>query len=488
MSETANQQTMFPPAGAVLPDVSQLLSQGGDQRIEMKPNGVNAYGFSPVAIGLDVLEFSASTSSTLSLPAFERLQDLRAELIEARASAPDDQVYQDRAERLRDRLLDSLGLAGRRHQRPEVILSPSGTDVHQIAAQLHALSDPRPTTIIMIDPVETGSGVYDALKRGAPQAQIVTVALRQPDTRLRTDEAVQADIEALLVQSIRQGRRILLVAVVGSKTGLVAPGADWLASLTRRYPLDLSVLLDACQMRHMPSFLGKALGEGYFVAVSGSKFLSGPAFSAALLVPVDRAVSLKRNPLIGSGVASTLRQDWPKDWATERLPSGANFGLLLRWEAALSELAAFHALDGYWKAQFYAALAEAVQAVLADSAVLSPVEIGSGADAQTEEAWDQSPTIFPFTVRAAAGSGRDYLSIEALKALHMQLMQAQPDGTAGVRLGQPVVCGHDAHGPIAALRLAASARLAVAASLYGADHVIDAAVAALRRVEAMARP
>ncbi len=488
MGDRSNHRATLRSGGMALPGVSDLLCQGGDDRIRLKNDGANSYGFSPSAIGLDVLEFSASTSSTVSHRAFEHIETIWRGLVDQLSSRPADEVYAEHVRSLRVRLLDALGLMGQGAERPEVILSPSGTDAHQIAAQLHAISEARPTTLIMMDPAETGSGVRDAMARGAPDARIETIGLRHADTTLRTAEAVEADVEARLVQAVRQGRRVLLVAVLGSKTGLIAPRLDRLAALSRRYPLDLTVLIDACQMRTDPSVLAYALREGFLVCITGSKFLTGPAFSAALLISVDRAARWKQDVRYGLGVASSLRQDWPGGWATGQLDSGANFGLLLRWEAALSELAAFQNLDPFWRAAFYAELAQAVQTALAQSSILSPVDIRLDRPSlpDLKDAWDRSPTVFPFCIRAPLGGAHDYMSLEALKALHGQLMRVLPDGRAGVRLGQPVVCGQDAHGPIGALRLAASARLAVAASLFGARSVIGAAVDALRRVEALA--
>jgi len=66
------------------------------------------------------------------------------------------------------------------------------------------------------------------------------------------------------------------------------------------------------------------------LCITGSKFFGGPAFSGALLVPAKVARKSGRFPM-------------------EEAP---NFGLLLRWEAALASLRAFRALPEEKTRQF----------------------------------------------------------------------------------------------------------------------------------------
>ena len=99
--------------------------------------------------------------------------------------------------------------------------------------------------------------------------------------------------------------------------------------------------------------------------------------------------------------------------------------------------------------------------------------------------WDEIPTIFPFLLRG--GDGR-LLRREETARVYAELPQDHcgrggPGSVAALRcqLGQPVPCGHRDSVPVSALRLCASARLAVeAASARSAGaQVIARAMSAL---------
>src|SRR5262249_61624503 len=119
------------------------------------------------------------------------------------------------------------------------------------------------------------------------------------------------------------------------------------------------------------SGLGRAslrayLEHGFMVAITGSKFLAGPTFSGALLVPRTLARKLRRQPLPPAFGAYSTRAEWPRGWTASRsLPDTANYGLLLRWEAALEELRAFGGIPEHEIAAFLLRVAGTVQARLA---------------------------------------------------------------------------------------------------------------------------
>ena len=138
------------------------------------------------------------------------------------------------------------------------------------------------------------------------------------------------------------GRRVLLILMDVSKTGLISPSPACALDLKRLYPEQVEVFVDACQLRLAPSTLRAYLEADCMVALTGSKFMTGPTFSAALLAPdgVARRLSAHRLPM--TLASHTARADWPQGWpGSEALPEGANFGLALRWQAALDEMAPF---------------------------------------------------------------------------------------------------------------------------------------------------
>jgi hypothetical protein len=152
--------------------------------------------------------------------------------------------------------------------------------------------------------------------------------------------------------------------------------------------------------------------------VSGSKFLGGPAFSGAVLVPEG---FLPDGPDIpwAPGMADHFALfDWPpalRDRIDGPFGARCNTGLGLRWEAALAELEVFCALDPALiemaKANFYG---ETRRQVLA-----SPrLEIDGSAG---------EPTIIPILMRDVGKGAAD----GALRQLRRE----------GLHLGQPVTIG-----------------------------------------------
>jgi selenocysteine lyase/cysteine desulfurase len=84
--------------------------------------------------------------------------------------------------------------------------------------------------------------------------------------------------------------------------------------LRDRFGDRVEVLIDACQFRIAPATLAAYLAQGFLVAITGSKFLGGPTFSGALLVPPQAAERLSaRLPHPGLR-AYSARAEWPPAW------------------------------------------------------------------------------------------------------------------------------------------------------------------------------
>ncbi len=468
-----------PVAADALPSIAAALCAGGDDRIALTARGVNAYGFSPVPLAAGRFEFSASTSSTLSAAAFHRLDRLRAEINGEIWRTPPAEVYADRIAGVRRRLTAALGLSGPWAAQPDIVLAPSGTDLHRLAAGLHRSLAERPVAILMAAPAETGSGVASALNAGNPDTALTAFEIRDADGSPSPAACVEAEIADRVRVESRRGRQVLLIAVDGSKTGLAVPGLAALEALAADYPRDLTVLVDACQLRTPPARIARYLACGFLVAVSGSKFLTGPAFSGALLIPRGLAVALSRRPVDAAWAAPGVRGDWPGDWTTDALPARPNFGLLFRWEAALTELDRFMAVAPERRVAFARRFADTVAARLAGSRRLTPV-LSADAPCRADPADDWfggAPTIFPFTLGD--------LGPEAVRRLHAGLMDNGDGAEASLKLGQAVTCGQVDGRPRAALRISLSARLSAeaCAAADGETRVLAAVAQAVDRVE-----
>jgi hypothetical protein len=292
---------------------------------------------------------------------------------------------------------------------------------------------------------------------GAVVGETLAVALRQPDGSPRPPAEVDADFEGACRQAIRASGRVLLVLVDVSKTGLIAPSPACAVDLKQRYGDALTVLVDACQFRLAAESLVDYLAADFLVALTGSKFVSGPAFSGALLLPDASGSRLKSQPLLPALGDYSARGDWPGGFVGRKiLPDLPNFGMLCRWRAALHELEAFRALPLLGVRTFLSGFASRITAAIEENTAFEPLETPAP-KRPSRSGWDGIATIFPFCVQDSAGA----LSLQRLQKLHERL-QNPPAGGA-VRLGQPVTIGWCEDQPFGALRISASARMVVEA-------------------------
>ncbi|MCX7113827.1 MAG: hypothetical protein NTX45_27880 [Proteobacteria bacterium] len=480
-----------------LPPTGQLLLEGGDGRIALDPEtGLNKYGCGPLP-NPRLLAFGSSTASTISGRAFAAADHLRDRLSDELSSSSCGEVYQRGLDRVRRELLALCGI----DKLPgiEVVIAASGTDLHALVAQYARRYGAARTGIIMMDPDETGCGIHAALGNRYPcpapsvryaddSQALVSVRLRRTDGNPRPQDEVDGEVEALANNAIRRGRRVLLIQLDVSKTGLLAPSMACIDRLQLQFADKLDVFVDACQFRIAPASLLAYLQRGCMVAVTGSKFLTGPSFSAALLVPKEVAGRL-RSAVMSS---SFPLAEWPLSWRVDGKPNHApNFGLLLRWEAALEEFRNFSTVSEQALVHFLQTFSHAIQRRLENDPMLEslpvlPVERFSST---AEKTWDGFPTIFPFLVFHAPY--KLPLSRDETSWIYRSLPRGsvQGDDALCCHLGQPVVCGFHNKIPVSALRLCLSARLIVEGIHEGgqpAASVIDKSMEALDKVKWLA--
>lgn len=483
--------------------------EGGDARIALDPDGLNKYGCPPLP-DPGLVALGSSTASVVSGAGFAAADRLRDRL--AQAAQPDAVLYARELERVRGELLGLCGISDMAGV--AAVFAASGTDVHLIAAQLAGAGSASQTLAIMAEAGETGSGVPAALAghhfsahaalggevaagtpiTGGAALEVATVPVRLPDGTPRPAADVDAEVETVVAAAA--GRRVLLTLVDVSKSGLIAPSPACVAALQGRLPESVEVLVDACQFRIAPATLRAYLERGFMVALTGSKFVTGPSFSGVLLMPAPVAARLRGRTLPPALRAYSSRAEWPRGWdSAGLLDDVANFGLLLRWEAALEELRALRALPEAQVARFLQAFAEAVQQRLASDPLFEPLPVPPIDRRPLIEAtsWDHIQTIFPFLLyHLDSGAGRTPLS-RAETAQVYRLLQTDldiPGARLRFQLGQPVACGSRDGVPVSALRLCASARLVVEAQ--GGDGrnaaaVIGKALAALDKAALLAR-
>ena len=493
-----------------LPALQDLLTRGGDARIMPNTEGINKYGCSAVPQS-GVMAFSSSTASTISAGGFAASAALYKRLKES--TEPPQIIYEREMNRVRDELTAFCGLddlAGL-----NIVFGASGTDLHLFTAQLLGASEP--LLVIMPEAAETGSGVGSALKgqhfstrtaqgsaviageaiAGGNEVAVENIASREADGTLRPEAQVEAEIETLVQQAIAAGNHVLLILTDISKTGLIIPSIAFVMKVKRRFGEKLDVLVDGCQFRLSAATIRDYLENGFLLAVTGSKFVTGPAFCASLLVPDTSVQRLRSRTLPVSLSAYSAKADWLQGWkARAALSDTANFGLLLRFEAALAEMHAFRALPETHLQPFLETFAEAIQKRLADDPVFVPVPVRkiNREPLVVSKSWDNVQTIFPFLLRHPASgtvfsrdeTTRIYALLQQDLSNHADIPPAATKLAATPCLpGQPVECGQTG-----ALRLSIDMRLIVSALSNdgcGADTVISQALTVLDKAALVAR-
>jgi len=442
--------------------VAQWLVAGGDQRIVPDPEtGRNQYGCT-VQPDADLIALGSSTASVISAGAWDEVSQLENH-------SSDEYAWND----MRQQLRDFVGVA----DDVDVVFAASGTDAHHIVAQYVQMVTPQALATIMVAPEETGSGVAAALAQDG--RLLTTIALREQDGHSRNSALIDADVEVAALAAIAQQQHVLINLIDVSKTGMIAPDPACVAGLRARYPAQITVVVDASQFRLSPATLQHYLQQNYVVVITGSKFITGPCFSGAILIPQPITQHWRQYPVPASLQAASYPLDWPRGFDVSALKQpSSNHGLYLRWRAALYEMRVFHQLDSRDVQQFLGEFSAAIHSKLDAHSTFELLPV-PGLQ-RTRQAWDSEPSIFSFVLY------RDQQPLTQSQTLAIyQQLSAISSSVQRFQLGQPVPCGVRAGIPVSALRISASARLLVAALApngVGRATVIAWAMLALDRI------
>jgi hypothetical protein len=399
------------------------LTGGGDSRLRIDPvSGTNKYFVPPTPAAASVC-FSSCTASPISEAGFRQAMQCYLDLATARSR--DDGAA--RRATWQSRVTEHLTRGLQLDASTDVLLLPSGTDGLLLCSILLSLEAGRaPMTAILPAAAETGSGVpraaarqsFDSPLPAGPLLGVIEIPLRAPEGGVRPDEAISADFAR--ASRTCAGRPVMFVTY-GSKTGLVAP-------LT--IPPGVEVVVDACQLRLSPAVIGECLRKGWPVVVTGSKFLGGPPFSGAVLLPAGRFLGLREKAVA--------------EWSHIVAGSGAqglSTGALLRWVAAVGPVDNLRCERGF---DIDAAFRmNAARSALAQVPGVTEVDEPSR---PMLEAAGRCPEIISFAV-VDRHEPATFLTAEQLRAVHSVL------ACRGILLGQPVNVG-----PFGVLRLAIGLR------------------------------
>ena len=449
-----------------IPDVFELLRGDGDERLDLDPvTQRDAYGCRDRP-ETDAALFASSTASSVSERGLAAAQVGWLQLVAAQ-SGP-SALLVDWFDAIRSRILNHCGAPT-----ADCTLAASGTDAELIALALAVGRLGRPLTNIVLAPSETGRGVATAaegrhfqdsapfasgVRAGARIAgweradiRVEIVEIRDTDGTPRAPSAVESDVRTRVRAAIASGRGALVHLIDASKTGREGLGLEAARRIAAEAPDHTLVLADCCQWRCSADRLRALLDAGFFVTLTGSKFAGGPPFSAALVTP-EKWLAQVDASVLPSGLGDHAAWlDWPpslRDALAGISPSQANFGLGLRWLAALAELDRYAEVDPALARKARARFRSDVSRSAQRSAhvILEPC--------------DGDATRWPETIvtlRLRRGDGGAASKEEALRlraALREPILGAGKAATRRFHVGQPVAIGEET-----ALRVCLSAPL-----------------------------
>ena len=463
--------------------LDDLLVGGGDPRLALnRPRGINEYGCQPFP-SPETCSFASSTASPISERAYARAGLAREKLMRAVLAVGFEEAFDRRVEGMRDELRYLLGLEP---AQADVVFSPSGTDSQLHAVFLaRALLGPRITTIV-VGSDQTGSGTAftargrhfspitasgHRVRKDTPIAGLSCDSVGLPLIDELSDIRVRANVDLAVLDAIEAvvaaGSGVLLQIIDSSKLGWRAPSDACLDEIASRWPDEVVIVVDACQMRLSRRRLRSYLDRDCMVLITGSKYFGGPAFGGALLVPACQARTLDREQGVPSGLLEyACCSDWPKRWANlrTRFERRFNLGQWLRWEAALEEIKTYYDVPYEFRIFALRELRVAMETLIALSPSLRSLATSArGCPGDDEEF--SGPTIFPVMPHRAgrAPSAADCRILYQLLGHDLSDIIGVTDGDREVArrrflVGQPVRIERRGEPPTGALRLCLGAR------------------------------
>jgi hypothetical protein len=404
--------------------IERLLTLGGDDRLYVQSHtGLNQYGCSPRPRPW-AITFSSSTASSISDYGYGQAEALRQRLLVCAAKGDLVNCYHEEAQAIREELSQILNLTD---SGTEVILTSSGTDGELFGLYFTAGDAKTSVLNILVGPAEIGGGSVAAssgchfststplggeVEPGAPLAGMYPENVRVEHIPIRRDngdviplEESEALIRNLTASALTRGETILIHLLDSSKTGLLVPGLACAKQLRESAPGKVHILVDAAQLRVSRRLLNRYLAEGFMVLITGSKFFTGPPFSAALLIPESIVAYLNKLAHMPVGFSDyATAHDFPPRLRHlgNQLSGTPNIGLLFRWQAALWEMSAFFAVPPQNRVHTIKQFGQAVLKTIEQTPELTFVAAPRRhlALCDDEHRWDCLPGIFTFYLHA----------------------------------------------------------------------------------------
>jgi hypothetical protein len=231
-----------------------------------------------------------------------------------------------------------------------------------------------------------------------------------------------------VIEEKSKDHQVIANLVIGSKSGIVDN-----ISMIPRANENVFWVIDVCQMRTTPKLINSLIRLNCMVMLTGSKFYQSPPFCGALLVP--KTISSKLNNISDSAIEPFLKIFSTSDISANhpvlrgKFRENENYGTLLRWEAAISEM---KLLSFYGENMVTQAIDNW------NAFVISQLQINSDFFELMPDQQFTNRSIISFNVKHPDGS---LLSDEELRKLYLKVCAEERDDFYDFKkiiIGQPV--------------------------------------------------
>ncbi len=411
---------------------SHLITEGGDERLDILADGYNKYHINPLEYKNLFLRGSCTCSP---------LNPLTARLLDEDISRFENDYAEIRAEQTH-RIKKLLNYEG--EDKFGLIFGPSGSDLAYLPAMFSNILYPKkPIELLLTCPEELGSGskmAYlgqyyavrnqfgDETEKGEDINPHYDISMES--FKARNDQGEINKHSADISQKIKENTKKSMIGalVIGSKSGIEND-----VTIIPKISDDVMWVVDLCQFRNSKKLVNKLLDMGCLVMITGSKFYMAPPFCGVLLVPKPLCEKINQ-----AEIQKDLIKGFDKVFAsydfTEEFdnlatffPKKKNKGLLLRWEIGLDEMERFNEIPREDSNGIITTWNTTVRACIAKSSSLELMP--------NQEKTNRS--IISFRMKKSDG---EYLDYDELKKLFAQITSEEHDldRFKKIFMGQPV--------------------------------------------------
>lgn len=414
--------------------LEQLLTTGGDERIDLQENGFNKYNLNPVKF-TGMLTRGSCTGSPLNADSYEHISKF--------SDNYDESKHDEYCEEVRNNLKE---LIQEGEDNFEVFLSPSGSDLCYYPLLFAKLLHPdKDITNYVTCPEELGTGSVltlagkifsersqfgEKLEKGSEISESLKVNHHFFSARNGDGELEQYKEKLIDQMNAETGENTVIGnLVIGSKSGIV----DNITIIPKVNKASFWVV-DICQLRTPTKLINKLIEQNCMILITGSKFYQAPPFCGALLVP--KTITKKLHDVNSETLEPFKRffsaSDIPNclPWLKKHFNEHSNLGLLLRWNAAVYEMQKLNKIktsDVIKTVEKWHKTVVTEMAKYPDLFELMP------------QASRTNQSIIPFRLKGKDGN---YITEDQLKAFYEHLIGKTYEGFVGdynkIALGQPV--------------------------------------------------